>query len=127
MRRTVVVAVAALSIAVLGAGMAEAQGGGKLRLRGDCSASSEYDLRVIPRGATYEVRWIVDPNKVGDVWNMSVTQNGSTLISGTRTSDADGEAELRVRNAPNAAGADSFSATATNPSTGETCSVQGSI
>jgi hypothetical protein len=84
-------------------------------------------MRLEDRGSTLRVRWDVDSGVVGETWNMTLTHNGQQIANTTRTTNANGEAELRLRGVPDTEGTDSFAGTASNPATGETCSGSASI
>lgn len=58
---------------------------------------------------------------------MSVDHNGTQIASGTRVTNANAQAEFRLRGVPNLAGTDTFNGHATNPATGETCTGTASI
>lgn len=58
---------------------------------------------------------------------MTLSQNGQQIANTARTTNANGEAELRLRGVPDSAGTDSFVGTASNPATGETCNGSASI
>lgn len=120
--------IAMVSVAVLGslAGPAAARDD-RVRVKGPCSANSEWEMRLEDRGSTLRVRWDVDSGVVGETWNMALTHNGQEIANTTRTTNANGEAELRLRGVPDLEGTDSFAGTASNPATGETCSGSASI
>ncbi|HYU58936.1 MAG TPA: hypothetical protein VEO00_12945 [Actinomycetota bacterium] len=71
-------------------------------------------------GGRLEVEWEVDSHVAGQRWNMAIKRAGVLLKSGRRTTDACGDAELRVV-VSNAAGTDAFRGKAANLATGETC------
>lgn len=126
MRKAMAIALTALSIATVGATVAQAAAG-EVRVKGACSGTSEWELRITPRGDTFRVRWDVDSGVVGQSWQMSLDHNGTQIASGTRVTNANAEAEFRLRGVPNLAGTDTFTGHATNPATGETCTGTASI
>ena len=130
MRRMIVMGLAALSLAATVPSAIAASGpgggGGEVRKKGPCSGNSEWEMRLEDRG-TFRVRWDVDSGIPGQTWNMSVSQNGNVIGSGSRVTNARGEAEFRLRGVANPAGKDTFAGTASNPATGETCSATASI
>jgi hypothetical protein len=130
MRKTIVTGLAALAIAAsVPAAMAASGpggGGGEVRRKGSCSGASDWEMRIEDRGS-FRVRWDVDSGIPGQSWTMSVSRNGSVIGSGTRVTNDRGEAEFRLRGVANPAGRDTFTGTATNPATGETCSGSASI
>ncbi len=77
-----------------------------VRTQGPCSARSAWKFRVSPEdGGRLEVEWEVDSHVAGQRWNMAIKRAGVLLKSGRRTTDACGDAELRVV-VSNAAGTD---------------------
>ena len=126
MKRALIAGLAALSITMLTVGGATARTDAG-QAKGPCSAGSEWELRLTDRGRTFRVRWDVDSGVVGEQWSMSVSQNGTTIASGMRTTNAAGEAEFRLRGVPDNTGPDTFSGLATNPATGETCSATSTV
>ena len=97
-------------------------GGGDVRASGACSGASTWKLKAKPDDAGLQVSFEVDQNVNGVTWNVSITDNGSSIFSGTATTKArSGSFTVRLL-APNQPGSDSIAATATNPATGETCS-----
>jgi hypothetical protein len=125
------VALAAPALAAQGSGGSGGGGGGgggEVRVEGPCSGNSDWEFRLTPRsGNTLRVLWRVDSGIPGQSWQMSMTHNGATLASATRVTGADGEADLRREGVPNLAGKDTFTGTATNVATGETCNGAASI
>lgn len=131
MRRIIVMGMAALAIvAAVPSAMAESGpggGGAEVRRKGSCSANSDWELRIEDRGSTFRVRFDVDSGITGQTWNLSVSRNGAVIASDSRVTNGSGEAEFRLRGVPDNAGTDTFSGSATNPATGETCSATASI
>ena len=130
MRKAIVMGMAALAIvATVPSAMAASGpgGGGEVRRRGSCSANSDWELRIEDRGSSFRVRFDVDSGIAGQTWNHSVSQNGAVIASGSRVTDGSGDTEFRLRGVPDNAGTDTFSGSATNPATGETCSATASI
>ena len=123
----ILAAAASLSIlGVFGAAPAMAKDGDVV-VRGSCSANSTYKLKLGPRTRSIETEFEVDSNVVGQTWNVSMTDNGSTVFTGSGTTVApSGSFTVRPRIA-NQAGTDMVVATATNPATGETCVATASV
>jgi hypothetical protein len=130
MKRMIVMGLTALCVAATVPSALAASGpgggGGEVRRKGSCSANSDWELRIEDRG-TFRVRFDVDSGIVGQTWNMSVSQNGAVIASGSRVTNDRGEAEFRLRGVANPAGTDQFTGSATNPATGETCFGSASI
>jgi hypothetical protein len=112
--------VAALMVAAMGQAPASA-GDDEVRREGSCSNRSDWELRVKRDDGAFRVRWRVDSRIAGQTWRMQVFHNGTQFASGTRTTNADGEATIDRRGVPNFRGPDTFRGTARNPNTGETC------
>jgi opacity protein-like surface antigen len=135
MKKVLMAAVAALCVASAATAMASpgpggggSGTGGEVRVEGPCSGNSDWEFRLTPRsGNTLRVLWRVDSGIAGQSWKMSMTHNGATLASATRVTGADGEADLRREGVPNLVGTDTFTGTATNAATGETCNGAASI
>jgi hypothetical protein len=121
MKRTIVIGLAALSLAAMAPSAFASGGGSQVRAKGSCSANSDWEMRVEDRGS-FRVRWDADSGIPGQTWTMSVSRNGSQIGSGSRVTNSRGEAEFRLRGVANPAGTDTFTGSATNPATGETCS-----
>jgi hypothetical protein len=118
------VAVAALSLTpmVLSTSGAEAKGGGvRVRSAGDCTAATNWKLKTKKDDGKLEVEFEVDANRRGQVWTVTLADNGTTFWSGRRTTHGrSGSFEVEKRTA-NRAGSDTITATASNAKTGETC------
>ncbi len=103
------------------AAFASGGGGGGVVKTGSCSASSAWKLKLNMDNGKIEVDYEVDQNKVGDVWNVRLADNGTQFFSGQRTTQApSGSFEVRKLTA-NRTGTDRIVAKAANPSTGESC------
>jgi hypothetical protein len=113
---------AVLASAMLTAPSALASGAADVQRSGSCSASSTWKLKLKAEdGGQIEVDYEVDQNKVGDVWNVRMTDNGNVFFKGHRTTQApSGSFEVR-KLTNNLAGTDRIVARATNPATSEVC------
>lgn len=118
-------AVAALSLSSLAVAApgAEAKGGSlRVRAAGACTASTDWKLKTKKDDGRLEVEFEVDANRRGQVWTVTLADNGTTFWSGKRTTHGrSGSFEVGKRTA-NRAGSDTITAMATNAKTGETCS-----
>lgn len=124
-RAVALAAVSGISLATLialaPAASAEHSGGRAVTTSGTCSASSHWKLKVKSDDGALETEYEVDSNRVGQVWGVTLSDNGVLLSSGhVRTTAPSGSFEAHKRSA-NRAGADHFVARARNASTGETC------
>jgi hypothetical protein len=90
--------------------------------QGKCSAASTFKLKLQGEDAgRLEAEYEVDQNVNGVTWNVTLTDNGKTVFSGTGVTKApSGSFEVKSRFTGNA-GTDTLVAQATNPTTGETC------
>jgi len=117
---------AAAVVGLLGAGPAEAKSTDVIKT-GDCSARSDWKLKLGPRDGQLRAEFEVDSNRVGQSWHVTMTHNGATVANKTAVTQApSGSFTVRVR-MPDAPGADTVKATATNPSTGESCTASVSL
>jgi hypothetical protein len=99
---------------------ASAEDGDIIR-RGDCTARSDWKLKLSPEDGRIEVEFEVDQNRNGQSWNVKVKRNGNVIWRGSRTTQApSGSFEVR-RLARNGAGTETIVARARNPRTGEVC------
>jgi hypothetical protein len=118
-------AVAALSLStlMLTTTSAEAKGGRvRVHTSGACSASTEWELKSKVDDGRLEVEFEVDASRKGQVWTVTLADNGTTFWTGMRTTRGrSGSFEVEKRTA-NQVGTDTITATASNAKTGETCS-----
>ncbi len=99
---------------------ASAKDGDVIR-RGDCTARSDWKLKLSPENGRIEVEFEVDQNRNGQRWNIKMKRNGSVFWRGARTTrPPSGSFEVR-RLARNGAGAETIVVRARNPRTGEVC------
>jgi hypothetical protein len=93
----------------------------RVERRGACSGASVWKLRLQPENGRIETEFEVDSNRVGQVWNVAINDNGVRVFTGTRTTVApSGSFEVK-RLIANRAGVDHIVASARNAATGETC------
>ena len=89
--------------------------------RGSCSAASDWKLKLSPQDGKIEVEFEVDSNKVGQTWQVRLTQNGTQIFSGSRVTQAPSGSFTVRKVTPNKAGTDMIRGRAVNAATGETC------
>lgn len=113
----------AIAPAVLARGGNSGSGGDDAVLAaGQCSGASSAKLKVKPEDGQLEIDFEVDQNVNNVTWNVRITDNDATVFNGTaRTTGPSGSFDVEVL-APDRSGSDLVQATATNPTTGETCS-----
>jgi hypothetical protein len=108
------------------AGTAEAKSG-DVKHAGTCSKTSTSKITLRPDNGRIETEFEVDQNRVGQRWNVAITDNGVVVARGTATTAAlSGSFEFR-RLLPNRAGTDAIVARAANPATGESCVARASL
>lgn len=90
-------------------------------VEGNCSASSDWKLKLSPENGMIEVEFEVDQNVNDQVWKVQLLRDGARFFQGRATTVApSGSFEVR-RVISNEAGADTVRAIAKNPATGEVC------
>ena len=98
---------------------ASAKDGDVIR-RGDCTARSDWKLKLSPENGRIEVEFEVDQNRNGQTWNVKLKRNGSSFWSGQRTTQ-EPSGSFEARRVVAGASGDRFAGIATNPRTGEGC------
>ena len=95
---------------------------------GTCTVRSTSKLKATaPRNGRIQVEFEVESHVSGQVWNVLLTDSGDSFFDGKATTKAPGGSfEVRAF-APNHAGTDAIWASATNPTTGETCNASVSV
>ena len=129
MRRTIgrVVLAVGLATSVLAAGTVASAKAGDVTRTGSCSAASTWKLKLSPDAGQIQLEFEVDQNKVGQTWAVRIKQHGTRIFAGKRVTKApSGSFTVRLL-ANDAVGSDSFRASATNVSTGESCVGRASI
>lgn len=115
-----VAVVATASLVAVGA-PAQAKGGDAIVKRGNCSAATDWKLKVKTDDSGLEVEGEIDSNKVGQTWTFRLVHNGVTAARGTRTTKApSGSFEVR-RVVTNLSGTDTLVLRAADAKTGESC------
>lgn len=123
-RRTMVAGAMGLALC-LGGGLAAAPayaGSADIVRSGSCTGATDYKLKVGPRDGMLRVEFEVDSNIVGQVWSVSIRDNGVLRMSGTRTTLAPSGSFTVIRRIPDMVGSDLIRARAANAVTGEVCS-----
>lgn len=116
-RGALLAAVVGLSFAA--AGPVDAKGGDATIVRGTCSDGGTWKLKGKHDDGLLEVEFEVDTNRVGQRWNVVITDNGRTVFSGNRVTLAPSGSFSVERRTANLAGSDRFVATATR--NGQVC------
>lgn len=127
MRKSPVGRAAALITGVLvattlvAAPMAASAKDGDILRRGDCTARSDWKLKLSPENGRIEVEFEVDQNRNGQKWNIRMKRDGSVFWRGARrTQPPSGSFEVR-RLTRDGAGAERIVVRARNARTGEVC------
>lgn len=105
--------VTALAAPAVVAGPASAKGDG-VRASGRCSGSASWELKAKHEDGRIEIEYEVDANRNGQVWSVRLTDNGTTIFSGTRTTVAPSGSFTVRRLTANRSGADVVRARATH-------------
>jgi hypothetical protein len=109
-----------LVASVMGAATASAKDGDIIRT-GNCSAASDWKLKLSPENGRIEVEFEVDQNVVGDTWRVTLRDNGVLVFRGRAVTQApSGSFEVRKVIA-DMAGSDHIVARARNLRTDEVC------
>ena len=125
-RRTAALAVAASTLAIVGATapstVAHASGDDATIRTGSCSGSADWKIKAKPDDGRIEAELEVDSNVAGQLWTVRLSDNTVLVASGSaRTAGASGSFEFR-RVIANRAGRDTIVAVATHA--GQTCRAQ---
>ena len=108
------------------AGTAEAKSG-DVQAAGSCTRASTSKIKLKPDNGRIETEFEVDQNRVGQRWNVTLSDNGVVVTRTAATTTApSGSFEVR-RLLANRAGVDHIVARASNPATGESCVARAAI
>lgn len=123
--------IAALAGALLLVGVLAVPAGAKAGdavTKSRCTLGAKSKLKLAPRGNNKrtKVEFEVDSNQNGQAWNVQITDNGVVAFSGVKTTagrSGSFEARAKLKGATGHA----VAATATDPASGQTCSMSASI
>ncbi|MDQ1520410.1 MAG: hypothetical protein QOI55_1483 [Actinomycetota bacterium] len=101
--------------------------GGDVRKSVTCSRGSIATLKLAPRDGAIETEFEVDSNVVGQRWSTRISDNGTVVFSGARTTVAPSGSFTIEKRIPNRPGTDRVVGRATYAGTGESCTVSLSI
>jgi len=108
-------------VLVLMLAAAPARASDEVRRRGSCSGGpGDWTLRVRRDDGALRVRFTIDDVAAGQSWQLFLSDNGTRIFSGTKSSDATGEVRVSKRTV-NRAGSDSIAASGVNTVNGTTC------
>jgi hypothetical protein len=88
-------------------------GGGAVQNSGSCAAGGTFKLKAKHDDGRIEVQYEVDTNRAGQVWHVRLTDNGTTIFRGARTTKAPSGSFEISKHIANRAGTDSIRAHAT--------------
>ena len=108
-------------------GVANAKGGGGVRVNGTCSAASTSKMKIKTDNAKIQTEFEVDENVVGDLWKVTISDNGTVVAKAKATTVAPSGSFTVRRKTADLPGTDMITASAKNTSTGETCSATASL
>jgi hypothetical protein len=106
---------------VVAATPAQAGGGDFTEEAGACSMVSTWDMKAKPVARGIEMEFSVDSNRLGQAWAVRLTDNGTMLFSGNRTTNGISRSFSVDKILTNLAGTDRLVVRATNAKTGEVC------
>jgi len=120
-RATALISSVLVATMLVAAPMTASAKDGDILRRGDCTARSDWKLKLSPENGRIEVEFEVDQNRNGQRWNMKMKRDGNVFWRGSRTTrPPSGSFEVR-RLARNGAGTERIVVRARNPRTGEVC------
>jgi hypothetical protein len=119
-KRTLALTAGTLVALGLLASPASAKDGDIVR-RGRCSTASNWKLKAGARDNGLEIEFEVDSNRVDQTWAVQLSDNGTRIFSGQRTTQAPSGSFSVRKVTSNRAGSDTVVATAQNTASGETC------
>jgi hypothetical protein len=110
----------AVSLALMDASPAGADD--EVRRRGDCTGGpGDWVLRARREdGGRLRVRFKIDDVAAGQSWQLFLSDNGTRIYSGTKTSSSSGEVRVSVLTT-NRTGSDRIAASGVNTKNGTTC------
>jgi hypothetical protein len=112
---------------VLGAAPVAAAKSGDRVFTGACTGASTWKLKLGNENGRISTELEIDLNRVGRVWTVAITDNGTTIFRGVRTTTAPSGSFTVRRVTANRAGTDRFIAVARAAGTGEVCRARGTF
>jgi hypothetical protein len=119
-RRILLISLLAVSALGASSGTAAAKSSDVVT-RGDCSAASNWKLKLGREDGRIEVEFEVDQNRNNKLWRVKIARNGTVVWRGSRYTRAPSGSFEVNRLIANRAGADKIVVKATNVRTGEVC------
>ena len=121
----IAVIVGILVVPISAAAPAQAKGSDAVTAQGTCSNGATWKLKAKHDDTRIQWEFEVDTNRSGQVWTVKVTDNATTVFTGTRTTLAPSGSFSVERRTADRAGADVLRATASRA--GAVCSGKVSI
>ena len=119
-RFLVALAIAVIAVVGLGVGAYAMLGGDdETQKRGSCG-SAAHELSVESEDNGLEVSFELQAEEVGQAWDVTVDQDGTTLLEGERQTDEDAELDVDVF-ADETDGSSEFTVTFAPSGTDDTC------
>jgi hypothetical protein len=113
--------VAVLTAATMSVPSAASAGDDRVVRRGACTGPSDWKLDVRrDDGGRLRVKLEIEGGRSRQDWHVFLSDNGTNIFSGTRTSESGGYLEVRVRTTDRS-GDDTIKAAANNVASGESC------
>jgi hypothetical protein len=119
-RRTALITTLLASAVLVAAPLGTAAKDGDIIQTGNCSASTDWKLKLSPENGRIEVEFEVDQNRNGQTWDVKLKKNGTSFWSGQRTTQAP-SGSFDARRVVSGGSGDRFTGIATNPRSGEVC------
>ena len=109
------------SLALVGAPVSAKHGNDTAIVRsGDCSARSDWKIKLSHEDGAIEVEAEVDTPKSGTTWHVKLRHDGNVFVDTHKTTNASSGSFHIQRTKPNHVGTDTFTLRASGPN-GETC------
>jgi hypothetical protein len=101
---------------------------GDIVVKNRCSLGAKAKLKAAPRAsnARTKIEFEVDSNVNGQVWDVSITDRGATVLATARTTTAPSGSFTARAKVPGASG-HQITATARDRASGQTCSIAASV
>ncbi len=126
-RKLTAVLALATSAALLPGASAIAGDDGEIEKPGNCTGSSDSEIKVKPDDGRIEVEFEVDQNQTGDKWKVKIKDNGELVFKGAATTRGPSGSFSVERKIDDLSGADSIKASARNKDTDERCSASATL
>lgn len=105
-RMAVAAAIAGVSVPMTMAAPAQAKGADVVRAHGSCTTAATWKLKAKHDAGRIEWEFEVDTNHAGRIWSVKVTDNGTAVFSGNRTTVTPSGSFSVERRTTNRSGAD---------------------